>query len=259
MPRSRALQALWEQGLKPCSRCKETKLFSEFHAHHGFYDSHCKKCKQIARGVGTKGPRGRQRGDGAFCTDAELIDLLESGLSRCQIAEVLGYAHVVTVNARVGKLGALGSKYKRTPTSITFDAAYDLYVIQGQSIRVIAKVFGVNTRRIAALLDAGDITNHPKNRPGLASEHPRLHRIWVGMRARCRNPNQSSYAYYGGKGVTVCGEWQSFENFLAWAAAHGYAEDLSIDRIDSSGNYEPSNCRWITMNLNRLRALRPNA
>ncbi len=79
------------------------------------------------------------------------------------------------------------------------------------------------------------------------SYHP-LYGVWHSMNQRCKNPNFSEYKNYGGRGISVCKEWETnFLSFYNWAISHGYRKGLSIDRIDNDKGYYPQNCRWITM------------
>lgn len=74
-----------------------------------------------------------------------------------------------------------------------------------------------------------------------------IYKVWCGMKQRCNNPNNHEYNRYGGRGIKICKEWnEDFEKFGKWALSHGYKQGLQIDRINNNGNYEPSNCRFVT-------------
>ena len=78
----------------------------------------------------------------------------------------------------------------------------------------------------------------------------RLYRIWVNIKYRVSNYNNKRYKDYVGRGITICDEWKDdFMSFYNWAMSNGYSDELSIDRIDNDGNYEPSNCRWVTRTI----------
>ena len=70
---------------------------------------------------------------------------------------------------------------------------------------------------------------------------------WNAMLARCYNKKGIGYARYGGRGIKVCDQWRNdFQSFANWAMSNGFSKRLQIDRINNEGDYEPSNCRFVT-------------
>lgn len=81
-----------------------------------------------------------------------------------------------------------------------------------------------------------------------------IYNIWRSMKKRCYLKSNASYKHYGARGIKVCDEWLNPDTFYKWAINNGYDKGLTIDRIDSNGNYEPNNCRWtdwVTQENNR--------
>lgn len=91
-----------------------------------------------------------------------------------------------------------------------------------------------------------DVIKGMKTRKTHGKSKTRLHNIWWGIINRCENEKNRAYEKYGARGIIICEEWRgSFTEFEEWALKNGYKEDLSIDRINNDGNYEPGNCRWV--------------
>lgn len=79
------------------------------------------------------------------------------------------------------------------------------------------------------------------------TKHP-AYRSWYCMKTRCQNPNYPEYHYYGGRGIKVCDRWQLSENFFDDMIGT-YGKGLTLDRIDSNGDYCPENCRWVSQKV----------
>lgn len=114
-----------------------------------------------------------------------------------------------------------------------------------------SKVVSVGMLRQSRTRSCGCLNRETHTKHGSAhrGQWTRAYRAWRGMRVRCLNPKCVWYHRYGGRGITICDRWLSFEYFLA---DMGECPDgLTLDRINNDGNYEPSNCRWATWTQQR--------
>lgn len=110
------------------------------------------------------------------------------------------------------------------------------------------KLYKGNIKSCGCLRSAKCADRNRKNRQ-YSADDTRLVDIWRHMHYRCEKKNDSGYKYYGAKGIKVCEEWKDFNSFAAWSHQNGYSDNLTIDRIDYTGCYEPNNCRWVSFKV----------
>lgn len=121
----------------------------------------------------------------------------------------------------------------------------------GNIHEVVSRSLVNGSSKSCGCLGHGKFRNKTTEKHGYSKE--RLYRVWGCMLNRCYDPNRSEYKNYGGRGIKVCNEWKnSYKAFREWAYSNGYDKSLSgrecsLDRVDSDGDYEPGNCRWISM------------
>ncbi len=149
---------------------------------------------------------------------------------------------LITKGTRFGRLVVVGDPVREKPGLIRYACKCDCggeTLSRGEQLRYgSAQSCGCARKETLAKR----LTIHGQARK---RAHTLLYDVWCGMKARCSNPKHVSYRYYGAKGIVVGAEFQNFEYFRKWAEETGYRKGLSIDRRENSGNYEPSNCRWV--------------
>lgn len=141
----------------------------------------------------------------------------------------------------------IGRRYgKLTVQSYVTGAMYDCLCDCGNMSRVLS-----------SNLATGHTKSCGCNRVLHGDYKTRIYRIWRGMKHRCQCVGNKDWENYGGRGITVCDEWQEFVPFRDWALANGYEANLTIDRAENDNGYTPQNCRWVTISeQNRNRRSR---
>lgn len=146
----------------------------------------------------------------------------------------------------------IGDKYNRLTVVET-----GLYKGQRRAVRCICSCGKETVVTCSRLINGktkscgclrGDIMKSLFTIHGLAHTTPLSH-VWASMRQRCNNPNNTSYKNYGARGIKVCSEWDDFAVFYSWAIRNGYQKDLTLERINNDGDYNPANCCFVSRKL----------
>jgi hypothetical protein len=155
------------------------------------------------------------------------------------------------LNKKFGRILVIKDLYKTKNESAIWLCKCDcgtLVEIQGRSLRSgYTRSCGCLQREVTRQMGL----NHKKHGDKSMRNPARLYIIWTSIKDRCFNPKEPAFKYYGGRGISMCSEWKNnYQAFKFWAILNGYQENLTIDRINSNGDYEPKNCQWLTKSEN---------
>jgi hypothetical protein len=105
---------------------------------------------------------------------------------------------------------------------------------------------GLRTKWCLKCRSNGERNSHYRHGGTKAHWQSKLYMVWNAVKCRCCNPTNKNFADYGARGIGLCEEWLDFGAFEKWALANGYAEGLTLERLDNSSGYSPQNCAWRT-------------